>query len=95
MTSKIGSGTVELGPSKFETVVELVPQGWPEALAFLTSPGALPLDVYALGAIVRACEQQGQWLSALEAIDVARQRSVQAGWVGGVMNLHINNFRIL
>ncbi|CAL1129066.1 unnamed protein product [Cladocopium goreaui] len=54
---------------------------WPEALAFLTSPGALPLDVYALGAIVRACEQQGQWLAALGAIEVARQWSVQANVV--------------
>jgi len=47
------------------------------------------LDVYALGAIVRACEQQGQWLAALGAIEVARQWSVQARWVGRVMNLPV------
>eukprot|EP00435_Cladocopium_sp_Y103_P013207 s65_g3.t1 len=80
-----GAGGTDLRLASQERVARIGRLGrvgrWPEALAFLTSPGTLPLDVYALGAIVRACEQHGQWLAALGAIDVARQGSVQANVV--------------
>ena len=63
--------------------------GWPDALAILSKkPGdGIPLDVYACGAVIRACEQNGQWGAALEALHYALEISLKVGmfngWVGG------------
>ena len=60
------------------------PAGWPDAFAILSSPSdGFPLDVYACGAIIRACEQNGQWGAALEALNYALEVSLKVGpwWV--------------
>ena len=62
------------------------PAGWPDAFAILSSPSdGFPLDVYACGAIIRACEQNGQWGAALEALNYALEVSLKVGFFGGLL----------
>ena len=61
--------------------------GWPDALAILSKKtgdrDGIPLDVYACGAVIRACEQNGQWGAALEALHYALEVSLKVGMFNG------------
>ncbi|CAK9072749.1 Pentatricopeptide repeat-containing protein MRL1 [Durusdinium trenchii] len=55
-------------------------RSWLDALAILSFP-SFPLDVYACGAVVRACAQNGEWPAALGAIRLAQEVTVKANVV--------------